>query len=109
MSALHRTVARTGATLALLLAFAVLYLDRLVDDYGNPAVPDVLGVLVPWVVVAVTLTYLTLSLVAGAARWLAPDDSAGDDAAAGEGDDGDDATGGSDGGNGDASGRSARS
>lgn len=72
-NALRRTVRRVGASLAVLLAFAVLYLDRFVQDYGDPVVPDVLAILLPWVVVIVALGYLTVSLLAGVARWLAPE------------------------------------
>jgi len=60
--------------LAVLLAFAVLYLDRLVSDYGDPVVPDVVAILLPWAVVLVALGYLTVSLLAGVARWFEPAD-----------------------------------
>ena len=69
---LQRTVRRVGATLAVLLAFTVLYLDRVVEDYGDPVVPDVIAILLPWAVVLVALGYLTVSLLAGAARRLEP-------------------------------------
>ena len=73
-SALQRTVRRVGATLAVLLAFAVLYLDRLVSDYDNPVVPDFVAILFPWTVALVALGYLTVSLLAGVARWFEPTD-----------------------------------
>ncbi len=73
-NALQRTVRRVGATLAVLLAFAVLYLDRFVEDYGDPVVPDVLAILLPWAVAVVALGYLTVSLLAGVARWFEPGD-----------------------------------
>lgn len=60
--------------LAVLLALAVLYLDRLVQDWEGPVVPDILAVLLPWAVVLVALGYLTVSLLAGAARWFEPTD-----------------------------------
>jgi len=69
---LQRTVRRIGATLAVLLAFAVLYLDRLVQNWEEPVVPDPLAILLPWAVALVALGYLTVSLLAGAARWLEP-------------------------------------
>lgn len=69
---LQRTVRRVGATLAVLLAFVVLYLDRLVRDWDDPVVPDILAILLPWAVALVALGYLTVSLLASAARWLDP-------------------------------------
>jgi uncharacterized PurR-regulated membrane protein YhhQ (DUF165 family) len=60
--------------LAILLAFTVLYLDRLVEDYGEPVVTDLLAIPFPWAVVLVALGYLTVSLLAGVARWLEPAD-----------------------------------
>ncbi|MEF8887220.1 MAG: hypothetical protein V5A30_05385 [Haloarculaceae archaeon] len=71
-NALQRTVRRLGAVLAVLLAFAVLYLDRLVQDWDDPVVPDVLAILLPWAVALVALSYLTVSLLVGAARWFEP-------------------------------------
>ena len=71
--ALQRTVRRVGATLAVLLAFTVLYLDRFVQDWQDPVVPDTLAILLPWTVVLVALGYLTVSLLAGLGRWLAPE------------------------------------
>lgn len=71
---LQRTVRRVGAVLAVLLAFTVLYLDRLVGDWDTPVVPDFIAILLPWAVVVVALGYLTVSLLAGVARWLEPGD-----------------------------------
>ena len=71
-NALQRTVRRVGATIAVLLAFAVLYLDRVVQDWDDPVVPDFVAILLPWAVVLVALGYLAVSLFAGAARWLEP-------------------------------------
>lgn len=79
-NALQRTVRRIGAVLAVLLAFTVLYLDRFVQDWQDPVVPDTLAILLPWAVVLVALGYLTASLLAGVARWLEPggqDDASG--------------------------------
>ena len=73
-NALQRTVRRIGAVLVILLAFAVLYLDRLVRDWDNPVVPDFIAILLPWAVALVALGYLTGSLLAGVARWLEPGD-----------------------------------
>ena len=72
-NALRRTVRRVGASLAVLLGFMALYLERVVQDYGDPVVPDVLAILLPWTVVLVALGYLTVSLLAGLGRWLAPE------------------------------------
>jgi hypothetical protein len=52
--------------------FAVLYLDRVVQDWDGPVVPDFVAILLPWAVVLVALGYLAVSLFAGAARWLEP-------------------------------------
>lgn len=71
-NALQRTGRRIGAVLAVLLAFTMLYLDRFVQDWQDPVVPDVLAILLPWAVVLVALGYLTASLLAGVARWLEP-------------------------------------
>ena len=73
---LQRTVRRIGAVLAVLLAFVVLYLDRLVQDWDDPVVPDVVAILLPWAVVLVSLGYLTVSLLVGTARWFEPVDQA---------------------------------
>jgi hypothetical protein len=50
-----------------------LYLDRFVQDWQDPVVPDTLAILLPWTVVLVALGYLTVSLLAGLGRWLAPE------------------------------------
>ena len=71
--ALQRTVRRVGATLAVLLGFTALYLERVVQDYSDPVVPGLIAILLPWTVVLVALGYLTVSLLAGLGRWLAPE------------------------------------
>jgi hypothetical protein len=61
-----RTLRRVGATVTLLLAIVTLYVHELYDrNWADSVVPDVIAVGIPWLVIVVSLSYLTLSVLRG--------------------------------------------
>ena len=66
-----RTLRRIGATVTLLLAISTLYVHELYDrNWADSVVPDVIAVGVPWLVILVSLSYLTLSVLRGVGERL---------------------------------------
>lgn len=65
-TALQRTLRRIGATVSLLLGIITLYVHELYDrNWADSVAPDILAVGVPWLVILVSLSYLTLSVLRG--------------------------------------------
>jgi len=74
---LLRTIRRIGATLAVLLAILTLHVHELYDrNWGQDVVPALLAEGVPWLVVLVSLSYLTLSVRRGVGKRIEQSDPA---------------------------------